>query len=75
MILLGYYQMPITMENELHEKYQCDLYQYKIPEGMALEMKLQPQHLDHDQLIYQDEELISSVTKVFIGLSNFHNII
>ncbi|CAD8122370.1 unnamed protein product [Paramecium sonneborni] len=66
-VLLGYYQMPIQFDH--------DLYNYQIPQGMALEMKLQSRQCEQDQLIYQDDELISAVTKVFIGLSNFHNII
>ncbi|CAD8209393.1 unnamed protein product [Paramecium pentaurelia] len=66
-VLLGYYQMPIQFDH--------DLYNYQIPQGMALEMKLQSRKCEQDHLIYQDEELISAVTKVFIGLSNFHNIL
>ncbi|CAK62836.1 unnamed protein product (macronuclear) [Paramecium tetraurelia] len=66
-VILGYYQMPIQFDH--------DLYNYQIPQGMALEMKLQSRQCEQDQLMYQDEELISAVTKVFIGLSNFHNII
>ncbi|CAK63963.1 unnamed protein product (macronuclear) [Paramecium tetraurelia] len=67
MVLLGYYQMPIQFDH--------DLYNYQIPEGMALDMRLQSRSCEQDLLMYQDEELISAVTKVFIGLSNFHNII
>ncbi|CAD8200746.1 unnamed protein product [Paramecium pentaurelia] len=67
MVLLGYYQMPIQFDH--------DLYNYQIPEGMALDMRLQSRQCEQDLLMYQDEELISAVTKVFIGLSNFHNII
>lgn len=69
-ILLRYYKMPIVFKE--------DLYKFVIPDGMALDMKLEyERNLDNKQLdeIINDEELISLVTKVFIGLSNFHNII